>query len=326
MAPNAMSSHHVLILLGGLLALAGCGNSTTSTEDQDAGGPNNPAEDGGGTTSPVDGGGGGKADGGSGDGGDGGPVLPTDDCASGPVGLASDATGVTTKVKSNGFVELDTAASNAITSLKTTLLVPPPPPQQGTVFLWPGIQPLPGGNNYEPIDNGVLQPVLTWGPTCAPHFPSATPYASWWISAQYVNTFGSHAGYTGCSGGPGMNVQPGELLGLEMTLDGTTWKQKVTDAKTGKSVAFDIDMLGQAQARADFAIEDYAGGSPTTDVVFTDTQVTFAGSSFTACQPIVRGANDYFATPHTSADGRHCCISRIILRAVGVAATSPNEP
>src|SRR5262245_35241605 len=61
-----------------------------------------------------------------------------------------------------GFVEIDTATDNPILSMRTTLTVPPSPPPSGTLFLWPGLQPLPGGAKYDPIDNGVLQPVLTW--------------------------------------------------------------------------------------------------------------------------------------------------------------------
>jgi hypothetical protein len=71
--------------------------------------------------------------------------------------------------------------------LHTTMTVPEKPPPSGTLFLWPGLQPLPGGKNYNPIGNGVLQPVLMWSGTCAPTAPSS--YASWWISAQYVNTY-----------------------------------------------------------------------------------------------------------------------------------------
>ena len=139
-------------------------------------------------------------------------------------------------------------------------------------FLWPGLQPLPGGANYQPIDNGVLQPVLTWGPTCAPNSP-AQPYASWWVSAQYVNTVGHAPGFTGCQGGSGMNVAVGDVLIMTMTLSGTTWTQVVKSRATGDSVRFDFDLRGQSQNRAEFAIEEYSS-SPTTPVVFGPTVVT----------------------------------------------------
>jgi hypothetical protein len=199
--------------------------------------------------------------------------------------------------------------------------VPTQPKQNtGTLFLWPGLQP--GGANYEPIDNGVLQPVLTWGPTCAPNSPKDA-YASWWVSAQYVNTFGKYAGYTGCAGGDGMNVQTGDALQMVVTLSGSVWHQTVTDTNAQHSVSYDIDMLGQAQNSAEFVIEMYTE-PPAADVVFTATTVTFENPEPASCQPSTRGMNDFFTNPHASADGKQCSIDRIVLRAQDVPATSPN--
>jgi hypothetical protein len=111
----------------------------------------------------------------------------------------------------NGHVAFGTPPINRITRLTTKLVVPPRPEPVGTLFLWPGLQPHSQGENFLPIDNGVLQPVLTWGPSCAPgEKPRA--YSTWWISAQYVNTFGRHRGYTDCQGGPIMRVKPGDTL------------------------------------------------------------------------------------------------------------------
>ena len=130
-------------------------------------------------------------------------------CAGGTTGKASDATGaMSTPVNGYGDVEFDISTQTQIVGLHTTLTVPAKPPASGTLFLWPGLQPLPGGKNYDPIGNGVLQPVLTWGGTCAPTAPNS--YASWWISAQYVNTYGTDQGYTGCHGGQGMDVAVGD--------------------------------------------------------------------------------------------------------------------
>lgn len=67
----------------------------------------------------------------------------------------------------NGHVSFSAAADNEIVSLFTRLVVPPEPAPVGTLYLWPGLQPR-RGTDYYPIDNGVLQPVLTWGPSpCA---------------------------------------------------------------------------------------------------------------------------------------------------------------
>jgi hypothetical protein len=107
------------------------------------------------------------------------------------------------------------------------MVVPPAPPASGTLFLWPGLQP--DGVNFEPIDNGVLQPVLTWGPSCAPGKQPRT-YSTWWISGQYVNTNGQVSGYTGCAGGTFMSVNVCDTLDIDMVLSGTNWIQTITVA------------------------------------------------------------------------------------------------
>ncbi|HTA92179.1 MAG TPA: hypothetical protein VK745_21515 [Polyangiaceae bacterium] len=241
--------------------------------------------------------------------------------SSGAGGSGTNSDYLETRTNDYGFVEIAASSKNQIVSLTTTLAVPIKPTENsGTLFLWPGLQP--GGANYDPIDNGVLQPVLTWGPTCAPNAPK-NGYASWWISAQYVNTFGSDAGYTGCLGGNGMNVQVGDELAMVMTLNGTVWHQAITDSVSQESVSYDIDMLGQAQNYAEFVIEMYTE-NPAADVVFTATTVTFADSEAAACQPTVRGIDDFFTNPKASPDGKQCTIDRIVLRAQGVPATTPN--
>jgi hypothetical protein len=113
-----------------------------------------------------------------------------------------------------------------------------------------------------------------------------------------------------------------------MTLSGTNWKQVVLDQKNSKSVDFTIDLKGQTQGWATFAIELPNGGGmvvPSEDVLFTHNLLTFK-SPVSSCQPNQRGPTDYFAPPVLSTDGLQCCISKIILRARGVAATSPDTP
>ncbi len=253
--------------------------------------------------------------------GDGGAVE--EGCSGGWTGHASDDTPSPTPVSGYGGVQIKIPTATQILSLHTVLTVPSKPLPSGTLFLWPGLQPLPGSKNFNPIGNGVLQPVLTWGGTCAPTAPES--YANWWISAQYVNTYAKYMGHTGCNGGTGMTVAVGDSLDITMTLQGTTWHQVVVDTQTGEQVFYDIDMLGQAQDWAIFSIEGYSS-KPVTDVVFTSTKITLAAPESSACQPSVRGQNDYFATPMTSSDGLQCCVSRIILRGQGVAATTPNGP
>jgi hypothetical protein len=262
---------------------------------------------------------------------DAGQLFNTDpaDCDAGTVGLASDATNTLV----SGFGAIRVVSNSAeIVALETTMVVPAKPPASGTLFLWPGLQPLPTSANYDKLSNGVLQPVLTWGPTCAPNSP-ASPYASWWISAQYVNTVitssnSNFAAYGGCHGGTGMSVAVGDTLHMQMSKSGTAWSQTVTDVNTSQSVTYNLDMLGQGQNFGEFVIEEPppTPQAPVGDVIFTNSKVTLATGSADSCQPPQRGANDYFAAPHVSHDGTTCCYSRIVLRAQGVAATTPNGP
>ena len=227
-------------------------------------------------------------------------------------GLGPEAPGG--RVTGYGTVLVSSSSKNQIVRLKTTLVVPTEPPPSGTLFLWPGLQP--DGANYDPIDNGVLQPVLTWGPSCAPG-KQPRAYSTWWISGQYVNTNGSDPGYTGCEGGPVMFVEVGDTLNIDMALSETVWTQTVTDAQTGQSVAYGIDMMNQTQNLAYFVIEEYSS-APVSEVIFTDNAITFGSADGADCKLTMRGQNDYVSVPVPSSDGRSCAIQEIILRAQGI--------
>jgi hypothetical protein len=249
---------------------------------------------------------------------DGGASM--DECAGGMVGKASNAAGTG---RGAGNVQLQFAAGNQIVRLKTTLEVPVKPSGNSTLFLWPGLEPL-QGEGLNPIGTGVLQPVLTWGGSCAPGSPQSGK--NWWISAQYVNTLGNDPDYKGCYGGDVMNVEIGDQLLLDMSLKGTVWTQTVTDLETMKSVDFDEDLMNQPQRWALFEIEAPTSNKPTSDVVFTNTVITLEKPEPKSCQPTARGANDYYSAPVSSPDGLKCCIARLVLRAQGVAATTMDPP
>jgi hypothetical protein len=226
-------------------------------------------------------------------------------------GLGPEAPGRTTGY---GTVLISSSSRNQIVRLQTSMIVPAEPLPSGTLFLWPGLQP--NGANFLPIDNGVLQPVLTWGPSCAPgRQPRA--YSTWWISGQYVNTNGSYPGYTGCEGGPIMSVDVGDTLLIDMALAGTIWTQTVTDAETGQTVTYSLDMMNQAQTLAYFVIEEYSS-VPRSDVIFTDTTITFGSPDAADCRLTMRGQTDFVSVPVPSGDGLSCAIGAIILRAQGV--------
>jgi hypothetical protein len=281
-----------------------------------------------GGSSAVDAGTGGKAstdagdimdagtDGATPDGGDDGMM----DCGSdGTTGQASNAGGGSGR--GNGSVQFTISAGNQILRMVTTLETPVKPSGNSTLFLWPGLEPL-QGENYSPIGTGVLQPVLTWGGSCAPGYSAGMQSDTWWISSQYVNTLGNAPGYMGCYGGDIMNVGIGDKLLIDMSLNGTVWTQTVTDQANQKKVDFDMDMMDQPQRWALFEIEMPTSTKPAADVVFTDTLIVLEKPEPEACQPTARGSNDYYSAPVASKDGLRCCVSRLVLRAQGVPATT----
>jgi hypothetical protein len=244
-------------------------------------------------------------------------------CSGGTALSASDAPGVTPSSEYHA-VKWSVSTTTELVGLWTTMIVPAKPNgTSGTLYVWPGIQPLGNSKNFYPLGNGILQPVLSVGPTCAPGAPN--DYASWWISGQYVNVSGA-IGNGGCLGGSGMDVAVGDQLDIAMTLSGTVWTQLVMDRQTGMSVKFDMDLMGQSQDWATLAIEIPSALQPSSDAVFTSTRLEFADPDMAACQPSQHGPNDYFSTPVASPDGKNCCVSRVILRAQGVPATTMNGP
>src|SRR5262249_51794100 len=153
------------------------------------------------------------------------------------------------------------------------LTVPANPTTSSTLFIWPGLEPLPGGTNYNPIGIGVLQPVLTWGTSCAPGSPSSS--RGWWISGQYVNPYTFDQAHSGCKGGNVIDNQVGDALDITMSLKGTVWSQVVVDRRSGQTASYDIDMAGQAQDWALFKIEVPTQTKPASDIVFASTTLTF---------------------------------------------------
>ncbi|THV00480.1 hypothetical protein K435DRAFT_751156 [Dendrothele bispora CBS 962.96] len=149
-----------------------------------------------------------------------------------------------------------------ITRTTVTMKVPAVPARNlddQTLFIWPGIQP--GNGLNEPdgdpagIGNGVLQPVLTWGPSCA---PGDQPTHQWWISAQYVNTNTNLTGFAGCFGGETMPLLPDDLVECTIQLVSgsvATWDQVCTNLRNQDSVSFTFDLAGQKQSWAELKVE-----------------------------------------------------------------------
>jgi len=171
--------------------------------------------------------------------------------------------------------------------------------------------------NLNPIYIGLLQPVLTWGTdeNCPRAQPSA--FSSWWISALYVNTAGSESGYTGCFSGNSMEVNPGDVLLISITLDPATgvWTQTVIDSATSQAVVFNMNLEGQGQNVAIFGIEVNFGSTIPTPVVFSNTVITFQSPDFSASCSSGQGArNAYTLTPPVlDSSGTQCSVATIVL-------------
>jgi hypothetical protein len=75
--------------------------------------------------------------------------------------------------------------------------------------------------------------------------------------------------------------------------------------------------MNQAQNLAYFVIEEYSS-APVSEVIFTDTTITFASPDSGDCKLAMRGQTDYVSVPVPSSDGRSCAIQEIILRAQGI--------
>jgi hypothetical protein len=228
----------------------------------------------------------------------------------------------------NGNVTIFAAPKNEIVRLNTTLVVPELPLSKGgTVFLWPGLQPMPDSTNFLPIGNGVLQSVLSWGPSCAP--PADTDgYPrpdGWWISGQYVNTMGDLVGFQGCFGGPIIGARPQDHLLINMSLAGAIWTQTILNLRSGESVAFGVDLRGQAQAYARFNIEPY-DGARAPDVTFQDTIIGFARPDPQNCDLREQGPDDSITARMLAGDYLSCSIGSITLKGPGVPAPTKALP
>ena len=237
-------------------------------------------------------------------------------CKGGKLGMDSEMAKVQglNVSREYGAVKYLSASSNPIVSLKTTLQVPKTPMSKQTLFIWPGLQ-CRGASDPGRVGNGILQPVLTWGPSCAPKAPK-DGYAAWWMAAMYVNVSSSAAGPSGCAGGDYMDTQVGDPLFIDMSLKDSKWTQTIVNMRTMKAVDLTSDLKGQVQNWATWAVEVPSGESikPVEDTIFTQNVLSFT-NPVTTCQPNQAGGSDYYSAPVLSPDGLHCCYDKIILRA-----------
>lgn len=239
-------------------------------------------------------------------------------CAGGTVGMDSDQVdeirGLDVGREFAG-VKMLVRTPNQVLSFKSTLVVPETPTARQTLFIWPGLQSRDGASDPGRVGNGVLQPVLTWGSSCAPERPQ-DPYEGWWMSGMYVNVTTGAAGPTGCAGGDYLSTSLGDWLEIDMFLKDDQWVQTIKNVQMNKTVEFTIDLEGQVQNETMWIVEVPSGSSvrPAEDTVFVQNVMTFA-QPVTSCQPDRKGSTDYFSAPTLSTDGLHCCWDKIILKA-----------
>lgn len=228
-----------------------------------------------------------------------------------------------TYVVNYGTIIYSADPTNALIAASMDMIVPPQPAATSTLFLAPNLQPVAQSASFQPIGLGVLEPVLTWGGSCAltPQ-PQPAQYSTWWISGQYLNG-GSYPNHTGCLSGEVLTANVGDTLHIVFQLTGTVWLQTISNLSTGRSVTFSIDMLGQAQTQLVFNIIQY-NVPPAGDTIFQNIQFTAARPDAGFCVPDIMGITDAASAGVVSSDSRTCQIAKVILRARGVAATTSN--
>ncbi|KAJ3250386.1 hypothetical protein HDU77_006720 [Chytriomyces hyalinus] len=182
-------------------------------------------------------------------------------------------------------------AGNSFSAFKATMVVPQQPVKPGSYFIWLGLESTSSSANYKPVGNGVLQPVLTFGHSCAPNTDQiANPNGTWYVSGLYVN-LGQDNNFPeafGCKGGNVMDVMPGDHLVSSITrMPGSSiWVQTITNkgkacqpqsggvplSKNGKdcSVQFSYDMMNQAQTFAILEVELLHNATVDFNVEFRD--------------------------------------------------------
>jgi hypothetical protein len=248
----------------------------------------------------------------------GGPAAAEDAC--GPILTGPKQAAKPKAVVMHALVEYHTKDENEWLNLSGTMIVPAKPPASGVIFVWPGTQTMPGTSKVQPVGEGVLQPVLTWGSSCV---PGALPgHDTWWISPVYVNEGTNIRELAGCHGGSVIRTDVGDRLDFVMHLNKTTWEQTVVDTNSKQMTKFDIDLRGQPQQRALFEIELKTSAKPVADSIFENVVLTMRDPDPGACALNNAGMNDYVSQSRVSADGTRCCIERIVLRADGVPASS----
>jgi hypothetical protein len=182
--------------------------------------------------------------------------------------VAPSATPTAQSTPTTTGLYLEADSPNHITYVQTTLTVPAEPPATGSLLVSPALAPV---NNLN--SSGVIAPVLTWGPSCAPgHQPTA--YSTWWVSPQY-DTGGDEVNDTGCQSGPFMPVNAGDLLVMTMALQVPFWYENIMDVQSGLTAEYQVPSTNYMYNRLSFLIQGN-GQNLVSSVPFSNTSISFA--------------------------------------------------
>ncbi|KAI8613176.1 hypothetical protein BC830DRAFT_498517 [Chytriomyces sp. MP71] len=180
-------------------------------------------------------------------------------------------------VRSTAFFWMLKDANNSFNSFSANMVVPQNPTNPGSYFIWIGLQSTRNSTNYQPTGNGVLQPVLTFGHSCAPHTEQiASPNGTWHVSGLYVNLGldNARSEKVGCFGGDVMDVAPGDTLDKACSVQSGGQYVKDGPGAHGCTVIFTYDMSGQAQTFAIMEVELLHHALVDFDVTFQDIKLS----------------------------------------------------
>ena len=177
--------------------------------------------------------------------------------------------------------------------------MPAKPPDANLLFIWPGLQ--------GPDNDGVLQPVLVWGPTtCVSKQTNPPPdYSTWWIAGFYVDD--------DCYVGRSMSVNVGDALDLDLALNQNVWTMTMTDINTGERTTHFYDLQGRPQNWAIFSVEPY-GQYPIDPVYFGASTIKFAKPRKSGCTLFDIGQNNAITDVELSDDKLSCTFAGLVLR------------
>jgi hypothetical protein len=221
---------------------------------------------------------------------------------------------------------IEVPTPNQIIGFQTTTVAPPLPASSSIsgayIAYWPGLEPLTNSVNYLPTNGGVLQPALL--------FVGAVS-TGWGANSSYYNSNGIPPIVEGAMGNSaavgddnfnnpgdpnGFTVLPGDVVAEDMVLDQTTgyWTVNLTDTTSNQSNTLVINMQGQGQNYALFAMEIGYGLPVTNPVIFTNSTLTFASPDTTGICTSSGPSNNYVTTPPTlDSTGTKCSIAEVIL-------------